>query len=413
LTKSSKTLYYFTLSYPFGFGEQWKKNELDVFSKYFHTIVVVPLSYSGNTKPKPLPPNTTLVGPIIDKPFHKIDYLVFFISLPFSNIFFKTVKEFISSGSWSNWQKFKTWFADSLLMLKLLKHSFFKDLVKKNNRDNVLYFFWGTGLSQALLFLNKNEFGKIVVRFHGIDLYEDRHRSQYIPYRTEQLKKLDLAALISKQGKDYITKRYSHIRFNAEVYRLGCLSKGLSIPSDDGVFRIVSCSAIIHVKRISLISQALRYIKKPVEWKHIGDGELRSEVEDLNKKLPDNILVNFVGKIESEKVLDEYVGKSIDLFLNVSESEGVPVAVMEAFSAGIPVLATDVGGTSEIVNNNLGKLLKPDVTPEELADEITNFAEKTTVSKNIIRRNCFEQYMNNCDAAVWATRMAEYLVKDK
>ena len=41
----------------------------------------------------------------------------------------------------------------------------------------------------------------------------------------------------------------------------------------------------------------------------------------------------------------------VDLFLTVSANEGIPVSIMEAQSFGIPVIATDVGGISEIVNN--------------------------------------------------------------
>ena len=45
-------------------------------------------------------------------------------------------------------------------------------------------------------------------------------------------------------------------------------------------------------------------------------------------------------------------------FVNVSESEGIPVSIMEAASFGIPIIATDVGGTSEIVDNSNGFLIE-------------------------------------------------------
>jgi glycosyltransferase involved in cell wall biosynthesis len=402
------------LSYPFGFGEQWKKNELDVFSNYFQEIIIVPLTYAGNTTPKSLPPNTKLVNPLLDKGFTKTDLFIFLITLPFNGLCLKFLKEFVASGCWASWLKFKDWVSASILICRLYRHAFFTSLSLKDCRSSILYFFWGTGLSQSLTFLSKTKFAKIVVRFHGIDLYENRHPSGYIPYRAEQLRKIDLAALISNQGKDYITRRYSDIQFNSDIFRLGCISKGLSFPSEDGTFRIVSCSAIIPVKRINLISEALRYIKDVViEWRHIGDGPLKFEIEDLNKKFPHNISFIFVGKVDSEKVLDEYAYRPIDLFLNVSESEGVPVSIMEAFSAGIPVLATDVGGTSEIVNGRVGKLLKSDITAKELAMEISNFVQKNPVDINKIRENCFRQYMENCNASIWATQMAEFLIKDR
>jgi len=46
--------------------------------------------------------------------------------------------------------------------------------------------------------------------------------------------------------------------------------------------------------------------------------------------------------------------------MNLSETEGIPVSIMEAQSAGVPILATNLGGTSEIVNNENGFLVEKD-----------------------------------------------------
>jgi glycosyltransferase involved in cell wall biosynthesis len=88
---------------------------------------------------------------------------------------------------------------------------------------------------------------------------------------------------------------------------------------------------------------------------------------------------------------------SVDLFLNVSTTEGVPVSIMEAFSAGIPVYATNVGGTSEIVNSGNGKLMDKDLTPEKLAHEIRSFNELTSETKLTLRNNALKTYSEKCD----------------
>ena len=61
------------------------------------------------------------------------------------------------------------------------------------------------------------------------------------------------------------------------------------------------------------------------------------------------------------------------MFINVSSTEGIPVSIMEAMSFGIPVIATAVGGTPEIVNNENGYLLSKDPSAKELAEVIQNF----------------------------------------
>ncbi len=61
-------LYYFTFCYPFGNGEQWKANELNVLVRHFEEITVIPFFYGGNfDKPKPLPVGVKLSGPFLTK----------------------------------------------------------------------------------------------------------------------------------------------------------------------------------------------------------------------------------------------------------------------------------------------------------------------------------------------------------
>ena len=74
----------------------------------------------------------------------------------------------------------------------------------------------------------------------------------------------------------------------------------------------------------------------------------------------------------------------------MSESEGIPVSIMEALSFGIPCIATDVGGTREIVvSGNNGWLLGEDYAVEAVAEIIRNYytftAEKTAQLRNNAR----------------------------
>jgi len=75
------------------------------------------------------------------------------------------------------------------------------------------------------------------------------------------------------------------------------------------------------------------------------------------KKLPTGSF-EFLGYLSNEKVLDVYFQYDVDYFINLSDSEGIPVTIMEAMSIGIPVIGRDVGGTREIVNPTNGLILK-------------------------------------------------------
>lgn len=48
----------------------------------------------------------------------------------------------------------------------------------------------------------------------------------------------------------------------------------------------------------------------------------------------------------NQLVYDFYRNNDVDVFVNLSESEGIPVSIIETISFGVPVVATDVGGNS-------------------------------------------------------------------
>lgn len=89
---------------------------------------------------------------------------------------------------------------------------------------------------------------------------------------------------------------------------------------------------------------------------NIGSGPFREDLTDLSKKL--NIKSYFTGRINQKEVI-EYLNIS-DIFINPSYSEGLPTCVLEAGAMGLPVIATNVGGTKEIISDSSkGYLIKP------------------------------------------------------
>src|SRR5690606_31774998 len=86
-----------------------------------------------------------------------------------------------------------------------------------------------------------------------------------------------------------------------------------------------------------------------------------------------NITVNFVGQKSQKELKEIYENKYFDFFINTSEYEGLPVSIMEAFSFSVPAVATNVGGTSEIVNAENGLLIDKDFNVEQVAYTIELF----------------------------------------
>ena len=148
------------------------------------------------------------------------------------------------------------------------------------------------------------------------------------------------------------------------------------VQKDASVFRIVTCSYLVEVKRIDRLIDALAVLDKKCDrkivWDCIGDGELFERLEKKAGNIINCIEVNFRGEMTNAEVLNYYLTHYIDVFVNTSESEGLPVSIMEAMSYWIPVIAPNVGGIQEIIDNGInGILLSRKCTTPELARAIS------------------------------------------
>jgi len=92
-----------------------------------------------------------------------------------------------------------------------------------------------------------------------------------------------------------------------------------------------------------------------VHWVLIGDGELKDQLRHKAEALGIMDRVHFLGFVPDAA---RYI-KAFDMFLLPSVKEGYPYALLEARAAGIPIVATNVGGVSEIVDSSSGRVVPP------------------------------------------------------
>lgn len=285
------------------------------------------------------------------------------------------------------------------IILKYLKDQ--KILLSDESSNGVLYSYRFEYQPYVGILLRKYLPGyKVVSRAHRFDLYEEERDVSYIPMRNYILEQLDRIVLIANDGKNYLVKNYPEYKDKLSVYRLGTLDHGIRETScPNGIINIVSCSTVYSVKRIDLIVKALSDIQEiQVNWTHYGDGKDLRAVKALCKEvLPPNIHCEFRGHVDNKKVLEDYKTKPYHVFLNVSQSEGIPVSIMEVLSFGIPCIATDVGGTREIIENRKnGILLEKNFDVKQLASLVVWFSRMSETEYQSFRSNArkswFEKY---------------------
>lgn len=279
----------------------------------------------------------------------------------------------------------------------------FRQLCAKSGKESayILYSYWLYEVAYIAARL-KQELSscRFVSRCHGFDLYEIRHLNGYLPFRNFIMESVDAIYPISEDGREYISRLY-HGKWDGKVQtmRLGTDDWGLNPASIDSVPTIVSCSNLVDVKRVDRIIAALESVDYPVKWYHFGDGPLREQLEQKARELPSYVESKFMGAVPNKTLMCFYKEHHVDVFVNVSSSEGVPVSIMEALSFGIPAVATDVGGTHEIICDGAnGYLIPADFSNEMLCEAISRVLEQQNRDK--LREQAWEAWERNCNASV-------------
>ena len=121
-------------------------------------------------------------------------------------------------------------------------------------------------------------------------------------------------------------------------------------------FKIVTVGRLVPWKQIDHLIEAIHGCPD-AGLVIIGDGPERSQLENLTRKNQLGSRIYFAGQRSKEETLA--LMAACDLFVLNSSYEGFPHVLLEAMSAGLPVMATAAGGTPELVEHGVNGILIP------------------------------------------------------
>ncbi|MFS8083527.1 MAG: glycosyltransferase [Ginsengibacter sp.] len=252
-----------------------------------------------------------------------------------------------------------------------------------NGEEIILYSYWLNAYAYFVANVKKkNPQIQAIARAHG---FEIRDFNDYIPFRRTIDANLDKIIFISNYTKaEYESIMWgitNKVRAEQRVMYLGV--KNVEQPTlktsvPNNALNIVSCSGIHQLKRLDLIIDSLAEVAEEVKlnWIHFGSGSDYEMIEDYatEKLTKSNIMFTFKGQLSNLAILNYYKENDVDIFINTSDYEGIPVSIMEAMSFGIPCIARNVGGNNEIVVDKIsGRLLPGSASPKLIADIIQDF----------------------------------------
>ena len=271
---------------------------------------------------------------------------------------------------------------ESILFYRILKMKNIKYLVEvvndpKTFKGGMLFFYkW---LSYYYL-------KKIIKNSHGVSYVTQHYLQKHYPpgeLPTKSYSSVSIDELDIREPKKYNQKDLM------KCIRLIHVSNNISGKSKG------------HVETLKIISKIINKGYN-CEVTFIGSGSFIPKLLKMSKKMNIDNNVNFIGHISSKKILLETL-REHDIFIFPSHSEGLPRAVLEAMSCGLPCITSNVGGLPEIIDRKYTIPFRDIETfSERIIELINNYEELNQLSfKNIEmakeftstkltkKRNCF------------------------
>lgn len=279
-----------------------------------------------------------------------------------------------------------------------------RKVLRRNNltpENSLLYSLWFLDTAAANARIAAKYGWKCATRGHTTDMYDTPRIFRSVAVRRRLLNHIDSVISISEHGRDYLADKFPEHSVRFKAIHLGS-SRNLS-PCEytpaDGIsepLEIFTVARIADYKRLPLVVDTVRRIARyapdrKLKWTLIGDGDYRREelIEQIESADEPNLELCYAGMIPNDKIQELYSTRPPQWFMLMSEIEGIPVAMGEAMSYGVPVVTTAAGQTCELADGESAFIFPINVDPDEcaraLAAKIFDPATQRAMSRAAIK----------------------------
>lgn len=211
--------------------------------------------------------------------------------------------------------------------------------------------------------------------------------------------KTSLAATIAPASKIDVVPNGINVKALQQPTKVSALRAQWNIPSDAPIIGTVG--RLASVKRQDLLLKLFREVHERVPGCRlviVGDGEQRTKLESLARELGIAHHVHLVGM---QKEPWAYL-HLMSAFILTSESEGMPLSLLEAWAAGVPVFVFEVGGLPELVKEGETGYLAPFGELAQLANKVIVHLQQSEHARSLIER-CQAKVLREFDVSSMAT----------
>jgi glycosyltransferase involved in cell wall biosynthesis len=388
------TLVLLTKTYPYGHLETYLNNEIPILITFFDELIIIPVEEFDYQHLNDLCSNNPKIIPLrVNENLQSLGYRVLIQLYSMINI----LREVFSGREpLEHIKRLKMCFVYS--KLAYAQAHVINEYIKRNYdyKQVKFYSYW---LHKSVLVLKgirklaKSEID-VTSRAHSSDLYHKNwaeimrtNVGVFIPFEKTKLSTCDKVISISQHGLNHFNRTFPALTEKFKLSRLGVLRQSkLSPITNWEKFRIVTCSAIQPHKRIDRIPEILAQLKDlTIEWVHFGSGDAEDEAllnQEIRKfKVQQNVVLKM--HVSHREILNFYSTEQVNVILNLSYAEGIPVSLMEAISFGIPGIATNAIGNPEIIDSSCGFQIPVEFSAEEVSHLIRKMFNDPELQKRL------------------------------
>lgn len=290
-----------------------------------------------------------------------------------------------------------------IVRLELKRFLFIWRYIKKNRYPEVVVFDHVTSFLYFVL-LRKNSYSRIVLFQHTNGRISDMGKARFsatarLPHVAlierlfySNLHKLSRIVFISKNAHNVFVKEHPNFKEKAcfIVNGIPDLKELTQYKFTNNKIKLITVGTLTKRKGADIVIKALGKLPQSIRSRFtlsiVGDGPDKLEFKSLTRGLGLDPQVTFEGKKSQPEVIKLLSDSNV--YVQMSLSEGLPLALLEALRAKLPIITSDVGGCSETVSNDNGYLVNPD--SDELAEKLKGLSIERLENMSEKSRELFE-----------------------
>ena len=352
----SKKIVFITSSFPYGKSEVWAINEINSLMALGNKITIIPRSGQGKIINQDA---IKFSANLIDLPYINFKIFIFFL-LNIALKPFKFMKLLIGIIKQSNT------IIDFAKALVVMPKSIFSAKLLRNKKIDHIHSLSTTSAAVMAYIISSNLEVPWSYTLHSSSVLNSKYKRSFLFQSQSASKCRTISKIIANDLSNFIGSSLSK---KVNTVHLGVDTQGyIKEKSNINDPLIIATPAELkeHKGHVYAIEAAKKLIDMGInnfKWYFFGSGPLLNELEEKVIELNLSNHCYFRGNIDHQELLNKYKLHEVDIVISSSISipdvfEGIPVSLMEAMSYGIPVIATNSGGTNELVNGESGILVK-------------------------------------------------------